>query len=135
MTVIGGGVGDVRERLNVDSQPVMYQSPSQIPDADMALLNAYEAGAILIRTRPGVAPISVSGAVQQTLLSGNQLAATKVRTIEQLSLDSTARQNFNLLLLGLFAGIALLLAAVRVYALMRCSLEARRHQIGRRPAR
>src|SRR5258708_2558962 len=109
LTEIVDVVGDVRERLNVDPQPVMYQAPSQIPDADMALLNVYEAGAILIRTRPGVAPMSVSREVQQALLSGNQLAATKVRTIEQLSVDSTARQNFNLLLLGLFAGIALLL--------------------------
>src|SRR5260370_42002762 len=82
MTEIVGVVGDVRERLNIDPQPVMYQSPSQIPDGDMALLNAYEAGAILIRTRLGFTPMSVSRAVEQALLAGNQLAATKVRTIE-----------------------------------------------------
>ena len=58
--------------------------------------------------------MSVSHAVQEALLTGDiPLPATKVQTMERASLNSTARQNFNLLLLGAFAAIALLLAAPR----------------------
>ena len=56
LTGIAGVAGDVRERMNIDPQPVMYMTPSQIPDADMALLKAYETGAILVRTPRGIAP-------------------------------------------------------------------------------
>jgi predicted permease len=133
-TQIVGVAGDVRERLNIDPQPVMYMTPAQIPDADMALLNAYEPGAILIRTAPGIAPMSVDHPVQQALLAANQLPAAKVRTMEETSLDSTARQNFNLLLLSLFAVIAVLLAAVGIYGVMSYSVGRRTHEMGIRAA-
>jgi ABC-type antimicrobial peptide transport system permease subunit len=80
-------------------------------------------------------PTTLTTAIQREFLAvDGQLPVSKFRTMNQVISESTARSNFNMLLLTIFAGTALLLAALGIYGLMSYSVEQRTQEIGIRVA-
>jgi putative ABC transport system permease protein len=86
----------------------------------------------LVRTK--VAPFSLSAPIQRAFQEAADLPVSHMRSMDQIVIQSTARDQFNTMLLGIFAFVAILLASIGLYGLMAYSVEQRTLEFGIRLA-
>jgi predicted permease len=130
---IVGIVADARDGgLNSTPFPEMFTPIPQVRDGVMALNNKFMPLNWVVRTR--VQPLSLAAPVQKIFQDIADLPVSQVRSMDQVLVQSIARDQFNTLLLGVFAFIAILLASIGLYGLMAYSVEQRTVEFGIRLA-
>jgi predicted permease len=131
---IVGVASDIRDGgLNREPRPGMYVPVSQVTDG-MTALNA-RIGPIIWIIRTQGNPYGMRTAVENELRKASGgIPVARVRSMDDVVIHSTARADFNMLLLTIFGCSALFLAAIGIYGLMAYSVEQRTQELGIRIA-
>ena len=128
-----GIVGDARDGgLHNDPFPATFVPLAQVRDSYMELNNRFMPLSWVVRTK--AAPFSVSVPIQQAFQNAVDLPVAHIRSMDQIVIGSTARDEFNTLVLVIFAMVAIVLSSIGLYGLMAYSVEQRTLEFGIRLA-
>ena len=124
ITVVGVVGHTKQEALDAEDRVQLYFPYRQAPQGFMS---------VVMRTE--VPPETVIPALRQAVQSVDRdQPLSQVRTMEELLAQSVGQRRLSMVLIGVFATVALLLASIGIYGVMSYSVAQRAHELGIRMA-